>query len=67
MFDPHASATCHRPPPRRPFAEKYAADQAAFFADYAKAHKKLSELGAGWEEGGPVSIAAELASVGAKA
>ncbi|CAI5493932.1 unnamed protein product [Closterium sp. Naga37s-1] len=28
------------------FAEKYAADQAAFFADYAQSHKKLSELGA---------------------
>ncbi|CAI5471507.1 unnamed protein product [Closterium sp. Yama58-4] len=28
------------------YAEKYAADQAAFFADYAQSHKKLSELGA---------------------
>ena len=28
------------------YAEKYADDQAAFFADYAKSHKKLSELGA---------------------
>lgn len=28
------------------YAEKYAADEAAFFADYAEAHKKLSELGA---------------------
>ena len=32
----------------RPHAEKYAADQDAFFADYVKAHLKLSELGAEW-------------------
>ncbi len=32
----------------RPFAEKYAADQDAFFVDYALAHKKLSEQGAQW-------------------
>ncbi|XP_057982993.1 L-ascorbate peroxidase, cytosolic [Malania oleifera] len=29
----------------RPFVEKYAADEDAFFADYAEAHLKLSELG----------------------
>jgi L-ascorbate peroxidase len=29
----------------KPTFDKYAADQNAFFADYAKAHKKLSELG----------------------
>lgn len=29
----------------KPFAEKYAADQKAFFSDYAEAHAKLSELG----------------------
>ncbi|KAF5837815.1 L-ascorbate peroxidase [Dunaliella salina] len=40
----------------RPWAEKYAADQDAFFADYAVAHKKLSELGVEWEEGAPVTI-----------
>lgn len=34
---------------RRPYAEKYAADQDAFFADYAKAHAKLSELGVEWD------------------
>ena len=37
-----------RAPPRafcRPFAEKYAADQGAFFEDYVEAHLKLSELG----------------------
>ena len=28
-----------------PFAEKYKASQAAFFEDYAQAHKKLSEIG----------------------
>lgn len=41
----------------RPYAEKYAGDQDAFFADYAKAHAKLSELGADWDpEPMPVSI-----------
>lgn len=34
---------------RRPFAELYAKDQDAFFADYVEAHLKLSELGAEWE------------------
>uniref|UniRef100_A0A2N9IN45 Plant heme peroxidase family profile domain-containing protein n=1 Tax=Fagus sylvatica TaxID=28930 RepID=A0A2N9IN45_FAGSY len=29
----------------RPLVEKYAADEDAFFADYAEAHLKLSELG----------------------
>ena len=29
----------------RPFAEKYAADQGAFFKDYVESHLKLSELG----------------------
>ncbi|KAK6943745.1 hem peroxidase, partial [Dillenia turbinata] len=29
----------------RPFVEKYALDEDAFFADYAEAHLKLSELG----------------------
>uniref|UniRef100_A0A7S3VJC5 L-ascorbate peroxidase n=1 Tax=Dunaliella tertiolecta TaxID=3047 RepID=A0A7S3VJC5_DUNTE len=40
----------------KPWAEKYAADEAAFFKDYAVAHKKLSELGVEWEEGAPVTI-----------
>lgn len=40
----------------RPYAEKYALDQAAFFEDYAAAHAKLSELGVEWEAGGPVTI-----------
>mmetsp|Transcript_11527 Transcript_11527/g.26753 ORF Transcript_11527/g.26753 Transcript_11527/m.26753 type:complete len:321 (+) Transcript_11527:89-1051(+) len=40
----------------KPFAEKYKADQAAFFADYAKAHKKLSELGVKWDSDGAFSI-----------
>lgn len=40
----------------RPFAEKYAADEAAFFADYAQAHAKLSELGVEWVEDAPVTI-----------
>lgn len=38
------------------YVEKYAADQEAFFADYIQAHLKLSELGAKWEEGGPVTL-----------
>jgi L-ascorbate peroxidase len=33
----------------RPFAEKFRDDQAAFFESYARAHKKLSELGAKFE------------------
>jgi len=40
----------------RPYAQKYADDQEAFFKDYAAAHKKLSENGASWVEGGPVSL-----------
>ncbi|GAB2233700.1 hypothetical protein Droror1_Dr00002929 [Drosera rotundifolia] len=32
-------------PAFRPYVEKYAADEDAFFADYAEAHLKLSELG----------------------
>lgn len=35
---------------RRPYAEKYAADQDLFFKDYTQAHLKLSELGVEWEE-----------------
>lgn len=33
----------------RPFVEKYANDEKAFFDDYAAAHKKMSELGVEWE------------------
>lgn len=44
------------PCPRSPYAEKYAADQAAFFADYCVSHQKLSELGVEWEEGAPVTL-----------
>lgn len=38
-------AALHTDPGFKPTFDKYAADQGAFFADYAKAHKKLSELG----------------------
>jgi L-ascorbate peroxidase len=38
-------AALHQDAAFKPYFEKYAKDQAAFFADYAKAHKKLSELG----------------------
>jgi len=33
----------------KPTFEKYAADEKAFFAEYAQAHKKLSELGCKFE------------------
>jgi L-ascorbate peroxidase len=37
----------------RPFAEKFRDSQDAFFETYAKAHKKLSEVGSKFEpEGG---------------
>lgn len=39
----------------RVYAEKYAEDQDAFFADYAVSHAKLSELGVQWD-GEPVTI-----------
>lgn len=39
----------------KPFAEKYAADQEAFFKDYVAAHLRLSELGVTWE-GEPVTL-----------
>lgn len=38
----------HEDPKFKVYFDKYAADQKAFFADYAKAHKKLSELGCEW-------------------
>mmetsp|Transcript_11038 Transcript_11038/g.33100 ORF Transcript_11038/g.33100 Transcript_11038/m.33100 type:complete len:295 (-) Transcript_11038:1609-2493(-) len=40
----------------RPHAEKYAADQDSFFHDYALAHKKLSENGAQWMNGTPITL-----------
>eukprot|EP00444_Apocalathium_aciculiferum_P036778 CAMPEP_0183484328 /NCGR_PEP_ID=MMETSP0370-20130417/178866_1 /TAXON_ID=268820 /ORGANISM="Peridinium aciculiferum, Strain PAER-2" /LENGTH=461 /DNA_ID=CAMNT_0025677619 /DNA_START=66 /DNA_END=1452 /DNA_ORIENTATION=- len=42
-------------PSFRPITEKFAADQAAFFASYAKAHKKLSELGSKFEPADGIS------------
>jgi L-ascorbate peroxidase len=39
----------HTDPAFLPHFQRYAADQSAFFADYAKAHKKLSELGCQFE------------------
>ncbi|CAM9575050.1 unnamed protein product [Scytosiphon promiscuus] len=39
-----------------PFAQKYRDSQDAFFEDYKKAHKKLSELGVVWEPEGGISI-----------
>lgn len=40
----------------RPYAEKYAADQDAFFADYSESHVKLSELGAKFVDDNPVLL-----------
>jgi L-ascorbate peroxidase len=40
----------------KPFAEKYRDSQDAFFADYAKAHKKLSELGSKFEPAGGIKL-----------
>eukprot|EP00444_Apocalathium_aciculiferum_P062944 CAMPEP_0183599018 /NCGR_PEP_ID=MMETSP0371-20130417/179220_1 /TAXON_ID=268820 /ORGANISM="Peridinium aciculiferum, Strain PAER-2" /LENGTH=386 /DNA_ID=CAMNT_0025811081 /DNA_START=43 /DNA_END=1203 /DNA_ORIENTATION=- len=42
-------------PSFRPITEKFAADQAAFFASYAKAHKKLSELGSKFQPADGIS------------
>nr|ACE81819.1 ascorbate peroxidase [Oxyrrhis marina] len=39
----------HTDPAFQPYFQKYAEDEKAFFADYAKAHKKLSELGSKFE------------------
>ena len=41
----------------RPHAERFAADQEAFFAQYALSHKKLSELGARFDPHNGISIA----------
>lgn len=46
------------PWPCRPFAELYAADEAAFFKDYVESHLKLSELGVKWD-GEPVTLKPE--------
>ena len=40
----------------KPFAEKFAASQEAFFESYAKAHKKLSELGSKFEPAEGISL-----------
>jgi hypothetical protein len=54
---PPTAHTCPTPnPPPTRSRRSYAADQAAFFADNAAAHLKLSELGVEWAEGGPVQL-----------
>jgi len=40
----------------KPFVDKYRADEGAFFADYAAAHKKLSELGSKFVPSGGIRI-----------
>jgi len=40
----------------KPFAEKYKASEAAFFADYAQAHAKLSELGSKFQPAEGIKI-----------
>ncbi len=52
-------------PARRPYAEKYAADQDLFFKEYTAAHLKLSELGVEWETE-PFTFEDCLTCVGAK-
>jgi len=52
--DPHllwfpTDQALHTDPGFKPTFDLYGKDQAAFFKDYALAHKKLSELGAKWE------------------
>mmetsp|Transcript_28733 Transcript_28733/g.62947 ORF Transcript_28733/g.62947 Transcript_28733/m.62947 type:complete len:351 (-) Transcript_28733:715-1767(-) len=44
-------------PAFRPHTERFAADQEAFFAQYAVSHKKLSELGARFDPHNGISIA----------
>ena len=41
-----------------PYAEKYAASNAAFFEDYVNSHLKLSELGCSWD-GEPTTVPAD--------
>jgi L-ascorbate peroxidase len=40
----------------RPFAENFRDSQDAFFESYAKAHKKLSELGSKFEPAGGITL-----------
>jgi L-ascorbate peroxidase len=40
----------------KPFAEKFRDSQDAFFESYAKAHKKLSELGSKFEPADGISL-----------
>jgi L-ascorbate peroxidase len=40
----------------KPFAEKYRESEEAFFASYATAHKKLSELGCKFEPSEGISL-----------
>ena len=50
------TGACHQDPGFRPHFLKYGADQGAFFADYAAAHKRLSELGAAFFPAGGLRI-----------
>jgi len=59
--DPHllwfpTDQALHTDPEFKPVFDLYGKDQAAFFADYALAHKKLSELGSKWEPAAGFSI-----------
>ncbi len=56
----HQMRPVHPPHECRPHAEKYAADQDAFFADYVASHLKLSELGVKWD-GEPYTLQPESA------
>jgi len=46
----------HTDPNFSPHFSRYAADSKAFFEDYAKAHKKLSELGCKFEPAGGITV-----------
>jgi L-ascorbate peroxidase len=48
--------TCFEDAGFKPFAEKFRDSQDAFFESYAKAHKKLSELGSKFEPEGGISL-----------
>jgi hypothetical protein len=43
-------------PEFKPYYKKYSTDQSAFFNDYARAHKKMSELGSRFDPPGGLSI-----------
>lgn len=49
LFWPDTDKCIHVDPEFKKTFDIYATDQNKFFQDFAKAHKKLTELGAKWE------------------